>query len=83
MNFRMNEKTSSDSFTMSCQILRSATDWSVGLNKTERSILESYYSLIDNAKHYIMIENQFFISKSFTDDEYSSAGMDQYVIENE
>jgi len=54
---------------MNLQIVRSACDWSVGLEKTERSILNAYYTLIDNSKHCIYIENQFFISKTFSDDE--------------
>lgn len=55
-----------------CQALRSASNWSVGLDKKDDiSILNAYYDLIDNAKHYILIENQFFISKSFTDEEHS------------
>ena len=55
---------------MKCQLLRSASNWSVGLDKKdEQSILKAYYDLIDNSKHYILIENQFFISKSFKDEE--------------
>lgn len=60
--------------TMNCHILRSASNWSIGLNKTESSILECYYNVIDNAKHYILIENQFFISRSFSEEEYINAG---------
>ena len=56
---------------MICQILRSVSNWSAGLiKKDENSILKAYYELIDNAKHYIFIENQFFISKSYTDEEF-------------
>ena len=55
---------------MVCQVLRSASYWSVGLDKkVENSILQAYYNLIENSKHYIFIENQFFVSKSFTDEE--------------
>ncbi len=58
---------------MKCQILRSASNWSVGLDKShEHSILNAYYNLIDNAKHYILIENQFFISKSYNNEESDS-----------
>lgn len=54
-----------------CQALRSASYWSVGLDKKdETSILNTYYNLIDNSKHFIFIENQFFVSKSFTDEEH-------------
>ena len=49
------------------QVLRSVGEWSLGLKTKENSILEAYYQLIENSKHYIYIENQFFISKSFED----------------
>lgn len=71
-------------FSSSCQVLRSAAEWSVGLdNKVENSILKAYYNLIDNSKHYILIENQFFISKSFTDDENILTGSATSSIINE
>ena len=61
-------------FTPGCimsevQVLRSSSEWSAGIKKTENSILQGYYELIENSKHYIYIENQFFISKSWTDEE--------------
>ena len=61
-------------FTPGCimsevQVLRSASEWSAGLRTPEHSILNAYYDLIENAKHYIYIENQFFVSKSWTDEE--------------
>jgi phospholipase D1/2 len=65
---------SSEEIRMTCQCLRSLSYWSGGLNKTEQSILNGYYHLIENSKHYIYIENQFFISKSFTDDELDKKG---------
>ena len=46
---------------MSCQLVRSCTKWSNGTN-TERSIQNAYIDLIQNAKHFIYIENQFFIT---------------------
>ena len=49
------------------QVLRSVGEWSLGLKTKENSILQAYYQLIENSKHYIYIENQFFISKSFED----------------
>ena len=58
-----------DSITSNVQVLRSASEWSAGIKKTEHSILNGYYELISNAKHYIYIENQFFVSKSWTEDE--------------
>lgn len=55
--------------TSTCQIIRSAAYWSVGIDKRiESSILEAYYDLIDESKHFIYIENQFFISCSIKDD---------------
>ncbi|XP_078060541.1 phospholipase D1-like isoform X2 [Mustelus asterias] len=44
------------------QILRSAADWSCGIKYHEESIHNAYIHVIENSKHYIYIENQFFIS---------------------
>uniref|UniRef100_A0A8C5KRK9 Phospholipase n=1 Tax=Jaculus jaculus TaxID=51337 RepID=A0A8C5KRK9_JACJA len=44
------------------QLLRSAADWSAGIKYHEESIHAAYVSVIENSKHYIYIENQFFIS---------------------
>ncbi|KFD56520.1 hypothetical protein M514_02624 [Trichuris suis] len=44
------------------QLLRSASPWSVGNNMMEASIHRAYVGLIENAKHYIYIENQFFVT---------------------
>lgn len=44
------------------QVLRSAADWSAGIKYHEESIHEAYVQVIENSKHYIYIENQFFIS---------------------
>lgn len=46
---------------MKCHCLRSLSNWSCGLVETEHCILNCYFHLIDNAQHYIYIENQFFI----------------------
>ena len=59
-----------DSPPCNVQVLRSVGNWSLGLTTTESSILEAYYQLIDDSKHYIYIENQFFISKSFEEKNY-------------
>ena len=54
--------------TCSCQVLRSASNWSLGLNMRqgvfENSIQNAYIELIQNAKNYIYIENQFFMSST-------------------
>ncbi|KAM9839405.1 phospholipase D1 [Aulostomus maculatus] len=44
------------------QILRSASDWSAGIKYHEESIHNAYVHAIQNSKHFIYIENQFFIS---------------------
>ena len=69
-----NTKMYNKYFTPGCiysevQVLRSASEWSAGIKRTENSILQGYYQLIENSKHYIYIENQFFVSKSWTDQE--------------
>ncbi|XP_062512561.1 phospholipase D1-like [Corticium candelabrum] len=43
------------------QVLRSCGEWSSGL-PPEQSILNAYISLIEQAEHFIYIENQFFIT---------------------
>ncbi|XP_061614882.1 phospholipase D1-like isoform X2 [Phyllopteryx taeniolatus] len=44
------------------QILRSASDWSAGIKYHEESIHNAYVHVIENSRHFIYIENQFFIS---------------------
>ncbi|XP_067098795.1 phospholipase D1a isoform X2 [Osmerus mordax] len=44
------------------QVLRSAADWSAGIKHHEDSIHQAYIQTIARSKHYIYIENQFFIS---------------------
>ncbi|XP_037381005.1 phospholipase D1 isoform X2 [Talpa occidentalis] len=44
------------------QLLRSAADWSAGIKYHEESIHTAYVNVIEHSKHYIYIENQFFIS---------------------
>lgn len=56
-------------YNLSCQLIRSASTWSMGLEVEEKSIYEAYISLIERAENYIIIENQFFLSKSYTVDE--------------
>jgi len=52
--------------TCTCQVLRSASSWSLGLNAgqkvLENSIQNAYVELIQNSQKFIYIENQFFIS---------------------
>ncbi|KAK7878188.1 hypothetical protein WMY93_031185 [Mugilogobius chulae] len=44
------------------QILRSAADWSAGIKYHEESIHNAYVETIKKSKHFVYIENQFFIS---------------------
>uniref|UniRef100_A0A4W6DL53 Phospholipase n=1 Tax=Lates calcarifer TaxID=8187 RepID=A0A4W6DL53_LATCA len=44
------------------QVLRSSADWSAGIKYHEESIHNAYIQVIAKSKHYIYIENQFFIS---------------------
>ena len=46
---------------ISCQITRSCTKWSHGV-PTQHSIANAYISVIQNAEHFVYIENQFFIT---------------------
>lgn len=48
--------------TCRVQFCRSASEWSHGVIPTEQSIQNAYIQLIKEAKHFIYIENQFFIS---------------------
>lgn len=46
----------------SCQFLRSSCGWSTGIDRTEASIMNAYLEVIEKAKNFIYIENQYFIS---------------------
>ncbi|KAF2470091.1 phospholipase D/nuclease [Lindgomyces ingoldianus] len=45
-----------------CQITRSSAKWSHNLDATEHSIQNAYCEIIKNSKHFVYIENQFFIT---------------------
>ncbi|CAF1019078.1 unnamed protein product [Rotaria sordida] len=49
-------------FEVDAQCLRSAGPWSIGTKIIENSIQNAYVQMIDAAKYYIYIENQFFIT---------------------
>jgi phospholipase D1/2 len=55
-------KLLSNTFNCSTQSLRSTGRWSIGRNDTEESIHNALIDMITNAKYYIYIENQFFVS---------------------
>ena len=56
-------------------------------HRIEISILKAYYDLIENSKHYIFIENQYFISKSYTEEEKKEKKINEYskgeLVKNE
>ncbi|XP_014664176.1 PREDICTED: LOW QUALITY PROTEIN: phospholipase D2-like [Priapulus caudatus] len=45
------------------QVLRSVSNWSIGIKKTEDSIHQAYLTAIRESKYFIYIENQFFITQ--------------------
>ncbi|XP_066562874.1 phospholipase D1 isoform X1 [Amia ocellicauda] len=50
------------SYSIQFQVLRSVCQWSIGTKIHEESIHLAYVSAIGKSKHFIYIENQFFIS---------------------
>ncbi|RFU30953.1 hypothetical protein B7463_g5385, partial [Scytalidium lignicola] len=52
--------------TCEVQILRSASDWSMGLDETEHSIMTAYCKMIEESEHFVYVENQFFITSCET-----------------
>uniref|UniRef100_A0A1D1XTW8 phospholipase D n=1 Tax=Anthurium amnicola TaxID=1678845 RepID=A0A1D1XTW8_9ARAE len=52
------------------QIIRSSAKWSHGLEEVERSIQNAYIEIIAKAKHFIYIENQFFITATKESNDY-------------
>nr|XP_027114761.1 phospholipase D zeta 1-like isoform X1 [Coffea arabica] len=62
--------------TCYCQIIRSVSNWSAGISRTEDSIHRAYCSMIEKAEHFIYIENQFFISGLSGDDTIQNRVLD-------
>jgi phospholipase D1/2 len=52
--------------TCEVQILRSACNWSLGLEETEHSIMNAYCKMIEESEHFVYMENQFFITSCET-----------------
>ncbi|TFB04393.1 Phospholipase D1 [Trichoderma ghanense] len=50
--------------TCEVQMLRSASNWSLGINETEHSIQTAYVHLIEESDHFVYMENQFFITST-------------------
>ena len=61
---KMSIPNNNANFSNKCQICRSASNWSIGLDDKmkEKSISKAYVSMIKDAENFIYIENQFFIS---------------------
>jgi len=57
-----------------CQLVRSGSGWSLGSPMVDNSIQQAYLKLIKDAKHFIYIENQFFISSTAGDIVENSIG---------
>ncbi|XP_047676519.1 phospholipase D1-like isoform X2 [Tachysurus fulvidraco] len=60
--------------TTKVQVLRSAADWSAGIKYHEESIHNAYIQVIAKSKHFIYIENQFFISCADNKQVYNKIG---------
>ncbi|KAI1882772.1 hypothetical protein AGOR_G00238370 [Albula goreensis] len=56
------------------QVLRSSADWSAGIKYHEESIHNAYIQVIAKSKHFIYIENQFFISCADNRQVYNKIG---------
>ncbi len=54
-----------DSKTVTCQVLRSVSNWSAGLDDIESSIHAAMVKAIEEAENFVYIENQFFITHCF------------------
>jgi phospholipase D1/2 len=52
--------------TCEVQILRSASNWSLGIENTEHSIMNAYCKMIEESEHFVYMENQFFITSCMT-----------------
>ncbi|CAD5217208.1 unnamed protein product [Bursaphelenchus xylophilus] len=51
-----------DTHNCDIQVLRSVAHWSALIDGKEDSIQDAYVKLIQNAEHFVYIENQFFVS---------------------
>ncbi|GBC06968.1 hypothetical protein RclHR1_07170009 [Rhizophagus clarus] len=67
-----NKKIDCHPYGGSCnvQIIRSSAKWSHGLDEVEHSIQNAYVNIISKSKHFIYIENQFFITATKESQDY-------------
>ncbi|CAO3699468.1 unnamed protein product [Rhizopus microsporus] len=66
--------------TCKVQVLRSSAEWSQGIIR-EYSIYNAYMECIFKAKHFIYIENQFFITTTSPDDKLIKNKIGQAIVE--
>ncbi|RWS31654.1 phospholipase D2-like isoform X2 [Leptotrombidium deliense] len=59
-----NFKFLSKGYNVDCQVVRSVSAWSAGVKVTECSIHKAYVDAIHNSRHYVYIENQFFVTQT-------------------
>ncbi|KAI7866085.1 hypothetical protein BDF14DRAFT_1818672 [Spinellus fusiger] len=71
-----------DKFRGTCrvQIVRSSASWSQGIPR-EYSIYSAYMENISKAKHFIYIENQFFITATHPDDKLIKNKIGEAIVE--
>ena len=77
----VNVKYFSEGIKSNVQVLRSSCDWSAGIKK-EDSILQAYIKLIRESEHCIYIENQFFVSRPYDDEEANNCSKLSDVVKN-
>ncbi|KAG2180333.1 hypothetical protein INT44_003335, partial [Umbelopsis vinacea] len=66
--------------TCRVQVLRSSTEWSQGVER-EFSIYNAYMEAISRAKHFVYIENQFFITATQPDNKLIKNNIGQAIVE--
>ncbi|ORX62840.1 phospholipase D/nuclease [Hesseltinella vesiculosa] len=65
--------------TCRAQIIRSSAEWSLGISR-EYSIYNAYMECITKAKHFIYIENQFFITATSSSDKLIQNKIGQAIV---
>ncbi|KAG2183933.1 hypothetical protein INT44_008944 [Umbelopsis vinacea] len=75
-------KRDESKFEGSCrvQLLRSSAEWSQGIER-EHSIYNAYVECITKAKHFVYIENQFFITATTPEDKIIKNKIGQAIVE--
>ncbi|ORZ23136.1 hypothetical protein BCR42DRAFT_343568 [Absidia repens] len=66
--------------TCRVQVIRSSAEWSLGI-KREYSIYNAYMECISTAKHFIYIENQFFITATHAGDKLIKNKIGEAIVD--